>query len=313
MKNKIVKAVLAHICIASMALGLMGCGNIGTIIPGTETESKHEEDNEVAENRSNNTKHDFGDFDVVRSSEENTDEAVDETTEEIDDYSDTEDDNSDSPTTASYLSAETQAALDSLDTDINKVKWGVQYSPTGMDHVVISITPYIEDDYYHLVMAITNLYYEPIIFDASGYAKGLSGENVADITIYESMIAAGNSAIVDIPCSDIPSGEIHWDVIETPDSYLTDAYWESDWSIGKEDDNLVLTYSINSTDVFSPGYVYALALDEKGFVEDYYQYILDYYNIDEGTNVSGTIEFDNSEFIGKIVNVAFFANPALVE
>lgn len=309
MKNKIVKAVLAHICIAYMALGLMGCGNIGTIIPGTETESKPDGDNEVAENSSNNTNHDFGDFDVVRTSDETTDEAVDETTEEIDDYSDTDDDNSDSPTTARYLSAETQAALDSLDTDINKVKWGVQYSPTGMDHVVISITPYIEDDYYHLVMAITNLYYAPIIFDASGYAKGFNGENVADITIYESMIAPGNSAIVDIPCSDVPSGEIHWDVIETPDSYLTDAYWESDWSIGKEDDNLVLAYNIYSTDMFSPGYVYALALDENGYVIDCaYDY-----NIDEGTNVSGTIEFDNSQFNGKIVNVAFFANPALVE
>jgi hypothetical protein len=308
MKNRVVKAFIAQICIAVMTLSLTGCADTVTIVPGSGPVSETGGDEQVVESKPSKV-HDFGEFDSERTETVGTGTTEEVTHESPDDYNNTSNNNSGSTATARYMSAETQAALDSLDTDIHKVRWGVQYSPTGMDHIVISLTPYYEDDRYHLVMAITNLYYKPIILDASGYAKGLSGENIADISIYESMVGPGNSIIVDLRCSDIPSGEIHWDEIETPDSFLTDAYWESDWSISKEDNNLVLAYKIYSADVLSPGYVYALALDENGYVIDSaYDY-----NMDEGTTVSGTMKFTNGEYNGKFVNVAFFTNPTLEE
>lgn len=236
-----------------------------------------------------------------------------------DDYSDTQEADlqdsttgnasSGSATTASYLTADAQAALDRLDTDYNKVKWGVQYSPTGMDYLVISVTPYFAEDNYHLIIAVTNLYNTPLIFDGTGYAKGFSGENVSDISIYEPLIAPGNTAIMDVPCSDIPSGEIHWDSINIPDSGQSDAYWESDWSIGKADGDLKLDYTMYSSDYFMPGYVKVLVLDSDGYVIDY----ADDYNIEEGYSVSGTIAFYKSDFNGTCSDVALFANPTIVE
>lgn len=208
--------------------------------------------------------------------------------------------------TASYISAEAQAALDSLETDYSKVKWGVQYSPTGMDGIVISVAPYTENSSIMLLVAITNLYNEDVTFSAEAIAKGTSGQEIGKGSFYECAIRPGNTVVKSIYCDDVPTGEIHWDSIELPTVYDKSVYWESDWTIQTDKDGYYeVPYRITSSESMTPGTVTAVILDASGNILA----VEDDYNIEEGTDLSGTISLYTNDLGGKPADLAMFANP----
>ena len=209
----------------------------------------------------------------------------------------------------SYLSEESQEIMDSLDTDYNKVNWGVQYSPTGMEGIVISVAPYIDNGSNYLAIAITNIYNEDATFSAKATLKGKYSDEVGSCSFYENAIRPGNTIIKLVYCSDVPTGEIHWEDIELPEVFDESAYWEADWALGTDADGfLKVDYTIYSNEKMTPGYVTGLVLDADGNIVAAFND----YNIDKGTELTGTITYYVSELPGKPVDVALFANP-LVE
>ncbi len=208
--------------------------------------------------------------------------------------------------TNSYLSAESQSILNGLDTDYSKVNWGVQYSPTGMDGVVISIAPYTSSNLSFLLVGVTNLYDQDITFSAKAIAKGTSGQEVGNGSFYELAIRPGNTIVKTIYCSDIPTGEIHWDYIELPKVYDKSVYWESDWTIQTDKDGFFeVPYRIVSEENMVPGSVTAVILDASGNILA----VEDDYNIEEGTDLSGTISFYTKDLGGTPADLAMFSNP----
>lgn len=207
---------------------------------------------------------------------------------------------------SSYLTSEQQSVLNKLDTDYSKVRWDVQYSPKGMDGIIISVSSYMEGKYPYLLVAFTNIYNQDVTVSAEGYAKGKSGQEVGDIFIYEEAIRPGNTVTKAIYCDSTPTGEIHWDTIEMPKVYGTSTYWEGDWTFTTDADGYYkLDYSLKADDYMTPGYVTALLLDANGYIVD----VAYDYNIDKGYSGYGSIDFYTKEFNSKVVDVAMFANP----
>ena len=212
----------------------------------------------------------------------------------------------DTSISSSYLTKDQQSILDKMVTDYTKVNWDVQYSPKGMDGIIISVASYMDGRYPYLLVAATNIYDEDVTFSASGYAKGSRGQEVADVMFYEEAIRPGSTVAKAVYCDSTPTGEIHWDSIELPKVYGESTYWEGDWSFTKDSDGYYqIDYSLSTNDYGTPGYVTALLLDRNGNILDAaYDY-----NIDKGYYLSGTIAFYQKEFGGKVTDVAMFANP----
>ena len=114
---------------------------------------------------------------------------------------------SSSSSTNSYISEEAQELLETIESDYSKVNWGVEYSPTGMDGIVISIAPYNDNGSNYLAIAVTNLYNTDTTFSAEGYAKGTSGQKVGNVLFYDTAIRPGNTIIKLLYCDDVPTGE----------------------------------------------------------------------------------------------------------
>ena len=213
---------------------------------------------------------------------------------------------SDAPATSSYLSADAQSILDGLETDYSKVKWGVQYSPTGMDGVVISVAPYTASNLSFLLIGVTNLYDQDITFSAKAIAKGTSGQEVGNASFYELAIRPGNTVVKTIYCNDAPTGELQWDYIELPNVYDKSVYWESDWTITTDKDGFFeVPYRIVSEENMVPGSVTAVILDANGNILA----VEDDYNIEEGTDLSGTISLYTKDLGGTPADLAMFSNP----
>ncbi len=208
--------------------------------------------------------------------------------------------------TSSYLSSEAQSILDGLETDYSKVKWGVQYSPTGMDGVVISVAPYAASNLSFLLIGVTNLYDQDITFSAKAIAKGASGQEVGNASFYELAIRPGNTVVKTIYCNDAPTGELHWDYIELPNVYDKSVYWESDWTITTDKDGYFeVPYRIVSEENMVPGSVTAVILDANGNILA----VEDDYNIEEGKDLSGTISLYTKDLGGTPADLAMFSNP----
>ena len=58
-------------------------------------------------------------------------------------------------TPRSSVSSATQAKLDALETDYNKVKWGIVASPTGYENIVVSIAPYCQNGTLYTVPVVS--------------------------------------------------------------------------------------------------------------------------------------------------------------
>ena len=208
----------------------------------------------------------------------------------------------------SYLTEEAKSILATVESDYNKINWGVEYSPSGMEGIVISVAPYIDNTSYYLAIAVTNLYDTDTTFSAEGSAKGQNGQEVGSFTMYDTAIAPGNTVIRLLYCDDIPTGEIHWTNIELPNVYSESAPWQGDWVLGTDADGYMkVDYNVESNTTMVPGTVTAIVLDANGNIVAAYQD----YNIDKGTKTSGTITYytDINKLSGKPTDVAMFVNP----
>lgn len=213
-----------------------------------------------------------------------------------------------SSSTNSYLTAEVKNAMNDLQTDYNKINWGVEYSPfEDMPGIVVSVSPMLDNfGDPSLLVGVTNLYEEPITITAEGTAKDLNGNaNNGDIFIFADSLGSGCTYTNVLHCNEIPSGEIHWDSFETGNSYKTPVYWEGDWSLGGTKDNTTLTYTINKNEEADTGEVMAFALDEKGFVV----YTFVKYSSSEDKDVTDSIESYEDLSTYGIKDVALFVNP----
>ena len=213
------------------------------------------------------------------------------------------------PTTTSstsYLTKEQQDILDDLDTDLAKVNWGVQYSPKGMDGIIISVAPYVDGSSQSLLVAVTNIYNQDVTFDAKGSVKGKNGQEVGTVTFFESALRPGNTVVKSVFCDSIPTGEIYWSHLDLPKVFDTSAYWESDWTLTTDMSGYYqLKYSIESDVVMMPGVVTAVVLDAYGNVLD----VATDFNSTEAYYAGDTIDFFTKSFNANPADVAVFSNP----
>ena len=208
--------------------------------------------------------------------------------------------------TSSYLSEKSQSILDGLETDYSKINWGVQYSPTGMDGVVISVAPYTASNLSFLLIGVTNIYDQDMTFSARAVAKGIDGQEIGNVSFYELAIRPGNTIVKAVYCSDIPTGELHWDTIELPEVHDKSVYWESDWTIKTDQDGYFeVPYRLVSEENMVPGFVTAIILDANGNILA----VEDDYNTNEGTDISGTISLYTKDLGGTPADLAMFSNP----
>lgn len=210
-------------------------------------------------------------------------------------------------TPRSSVSSATQAKLDALETDYNKVKWGIVASPTGYENIVVSIAPYCQNGTLYTVIAITNLYDYDVEIDTTGTVKGLNGEDVGDFVIYEPCLGSGDTILYQTYCDDNTICETYWERFDVaPTSYSQAANWESDWSVGQDEYGYYeFYYYLYSNQNMCPGAVTALALDSEGYIRGYAQS----YNSTEGTSCYDELRFYTKEFDEPVTDFAMFANP----
>lgn len=210
-------------------------------------------------------------------------------------------------TPRSSVSSATQAKLDALETDYNKVKWGIVASPTGYENIVVSIAPYCQNGTLYTVIAITNLYDYDVEIDTTGTVKGLNGEDVGDFVIYEPCLGSGDTILYQTYCDDNTICETYWErFYVAPTSYSQAANWESDWSVGQDEYGYYeFYYYLYSNQNMCPRAVTALALDSEGYIRGYAQS----YNSTEGTSCYDELRFYTKEFDEPVTDFAMFANP----
>lgn len=175
--------------------------------------------------------------------------------------------------TNSTLSPDLEKALNSLDTDYNSINWGVRYSlDAELPNLVVSITPYMEYDQIHLLLAFTNLYDRDLAITGTAKALSQEGEEIGETFLYTNAIGSGNTVLADINCGDkMPDGRVRWQDIKV-DTEPMKAYvpWEADWGVsGNPADSMItVNYTIYSAnkEAMTPGEVYFLLLDESGNV-----------------------------------------------
>ena len=336
------KKILTVILSAGIALSLMSCSyvKIPLMLQKTETakdktEKAKEEDEEREESRDEKDTEDDGKNSSMNSEpEENSrdtdnsvlDAAVPEYDQErteknkdevsgINDEAEPEKAEQDLTTpqidtrgTASYVGKEAEEALKKLDTDYNKVSWGVRYAPIeDLPGIIVSVAPAKEHNGVNgLIIAITNLYDEEISVAGGGTVKGLNGEDVGDFYLFADTIGTGSTFIRDVYCDGVPSGKIHWDSFETMETQKTFVSWEADWTIKeRESGKPSVDYSIYADRPFKAGYIYGLLLDGEGNIVDIYSAV-DYTETD---HLVGSMDgYENPRELGAS-DLALFANP----
>ena len=211
--------------------------------------------------------------------------------------------------TSSYLSDEAEKIMKSLPSDYNKITWGVRYTPGDMEGLVISVSEFA-DKYgsYYLLIGYTNIYSEDITVSASGYAKGTTGQEIGTIYTYVDALGPGNTYVQKVYCSsDIPSGEIHWDSVETKDpSGKSSVYWEADYKGGNSGGELAVAYDIKTEEPANCNEVSIVIVDENGFILDYGKDVSTTQNQPE---FAGEVKFYGGMTDGKKIDAAIFANP----
>ena len=179
----------------------------------------------------------------------------------------------DSSVTASAPEGDVNQLLANLQTDYNKINWGVSYSiDEQLPYLVVSIAPYVAYNEIHLLIGFTNLYSDDISLSGEAIALGADDSEIGDTYIYTGPIGGGNTVLADINCgTQKPNGRIRWKEL-LPSTDLMTAYvpWEADWSIEDHISDSYLTvnyefYGANNQAIV-PGEVNFLLLDEQGNV-----------------------------------------------
>ena len=217
--------------------------------------------------------------------------------------------NPSSDLTASYLSDDAEKAMRSLQSDYNKIAWGVRYSPDDIDGLVISVSAYA-DAYgsYYLLIGYTNIFQKDITISASGYAKGTDGSSIGTISSYVTALGTGNTYLQKVYCGNsMPNGEIHWDSLEVKEetnrSYV---YWEADYKGGMNNSELTASYVIQTEEPADIYEVQIVLVDEKGFVLDYG---MDVPQDKKATQFTGEIKYYGGLLGNGKMDAAVFANP----
>ncbi|MBO4912399.1 MAG: hypothetical protein J5504_06705 [Butyrivibrio sp.] len=292
--KKVIGLVMATVFATYM---LTGCGNFAVkeensaaekSVAVTEASTEADEDDEAVEATS-------------EAVENETDDAAEAQTQKV-----ALDTNKRVEVESPYCPDEVIDFLNSLETDFTKVKWGVVYPVTGMEGVIISVTPYMKGTESHLIIGITNLYDQDLTIKSEGFAKDTSGKNTADIKFEDKGVGAGNTVIHDVACKDFPSGEISWTNIEIPDTSAEYVVWDGVWSFSKD---MVFTYELTADKEMVPGEVTALLLDSEGYVLGS---VTDN-NTGSGRAASGSMKSDYDNSTNDLCNVAMFVNPTAAE
>ena len=163
--------------------------------------------------------------------------------------------------------------LANLQTDYNKINWGVSYSlDEQLPYLVVSIAPYVAYDEIHLLIGFTNLYNDNISLSGEAVALGADDAEIGSTYIYTGAIGGGNTVLADINCGDQkPDGRIRWEEITSEtDTLTTYVPWEADWAIEDHisDSYLTVNYEFYGAggQAIVPGEVHFVLLDEQGNV-----------------------------------------------
>ena len=208
--------------------------------------------------------------------------------------------------TQSYLTADAEKTMQTLNTDYSKINWGVRYNPGTNEGIVISISPFFDDlGSEYLLIGITNIYNQPITIKANGYAKGQNGENVGDISMYIDTLGAGSTYIQKLYCKDLSDGSIHWDEFLPEVSNKEYVYWEADYTGKTSGNDMIVDYAITASSSSTLSDVQIVGIDENGNIVD----VKNSYSYEKDkTLFEGNVTFYGGAK-SAIKDVAIFANP----
>lgn len=247
------------------------------------------------------------DFEEVESLDETDEEEIADVEEESEDKKGT--------LTTVALEADVKGALASLDTDYQRVYWGVQYSLfEDYPGIVVSVTPCQIFDDNAIIVAITNLYDANYSFTADATALGTDGSDIGNNFIFRPNIGPGNTVIEYINCGEnIPDGRIHWDNCSLEESLTTYVPWEADYEAKMSDakDSIIVDYSIYASDGTEcrGDLLTVLFLDETGFVLGIAEDVFD--DIPKDEKQQSSVEFYADKMIlSQVKGLAMFTNPS---
>ena len=138
------------------------------------------------------------------------------------------------------LAPEVRAALESLDTDYAKIRWGCEYTILeDFPGVVVGVTAYDPAPYHYLAVAVTNVEEQEVIFSGDMQVKAADDSTVGSGFFFKEHICPGQTVMHAIDCGTDkrPDGRIHWENVEMIRGEKRDYDpWTADWSITKEPD-----------------------------------------------------------------------------
>lgn len=218
------------------------------------------------------------------------------------------------------VSDEVADMLAKLDTDFNKINWGVIYSISDdFPGLVVSIAPCYEYGAYKLIVGLTNLTDKPLDFTGSAIALDAEGNEEGSTFMYIKALGSANTYIQTINCGqDMPTGVIRWSDCDLEISE-TSKYtpWEADYSAsGKPADGAIsVVYEIYSANNETLGTyeLYALVLDANGNVLGVgYDYGNEELAAGEKYTGSANI-YNDGEVLQGAADIAIFANPTVFD
>lgn len=220
--------------------------------------------------------------------------------------------------TNSTLNGEAKNILASLETDYNKIYWGVTYPvDEELPGFVISVTPYQEGEQTYLIVGLTNLYDINMDFSGSVGAYDSSNNIIGDSFIYERNIGSGNTITEKIFCDGVPDGRLHWEEVKLTESSSDSKYvpWEIDYAIKGNAENKSLDmsyeiYSANNEDMSDIDLQIYLVTADGFIIADTEEYISD--TIKAGSKYSATRSiYVDEALVSEVAGVAIFGNPVM--
>lgn len=136
------------------------------------------------------------------------------------------------------LDPKVRSALEKLDGDYAKIRWGCEYSIFGdFPEIVVSIAPYYTDPYHYLAVAVTNVTPEEVVFSGDMQAKAADDEVIGTGFFFKEHIGSGCTIMLPVFCGTdkAPDGRIHWSNVELEAAEEEVSLpWTSEWNISKD-------------------------------------------------------------------------------